>query len=68
MVGSRISTLLRETVRAWVELAARDGLCAEVSESHSIFLETVIGCLDNLRAGLVRVPGCGEKALDEHSG
>ncbi len=31
VVGSRISTPLRETVRAWVKLAARDGLCAEVN-------------------------------------
>ena len=118
VVGSRISTLLRETVRAWVELAARDGLCAEVSvggrraeimavgiedllripderrswptrvravdsylyitskplhglarKSHSTFLETVIGCLDNPESfGLARVPGCGGETLDEHSG
>ena len=36
VVGSRIPTPVRETARAWVELVARDGLCAEVSVGGSV--------------------------------
>lgn len=54
VMGSRISALARETLRAWVELAAWDGLCAEVSfgrrrsEITDVGIEDLIRILDEV--------------------
>lgn len=56
VVGSRIPTSVRETVRAWVELVARDGLCAEISvggrrsEIMDVGIEDLIRILDEAEA------------------
>jgi len=49
LVGSRISMPVRKTVRAWVELAARDGLCAEVSVGGRRSEIIAVGIEDLLR-------------------
>jgi hypothetical protein len=52
VVGSRISTPFRETLGAWVELAAWDGLYAEVSvggrrsEIMDVSIEDLLRILD----------------------